>query len=152
MSSSPLGPEEVRFTVPGRPVAKGRPKFARIGPGVRAYTPEQTREHETSVRALAANAMNGRPLITGPVHLHVRIYVACPVSWSGKRRAEAIRGEIRATKKPDASNVVKSIEDGCDCVVWRSDSQIVQLVAEKWFGDQPRTEVVITEIDARPAP
>ena len=40
----------MRFTVLGEPKGKGRPRFARIGNGVRAYTPKETENYEAYVK------------------------------------------------------------------------------------------------------
>ena len=48
----------VTFTVPGTPVGKGRPKFARRGNFTVAYTPEKTASYENLVKIAAGQAMN----------------------------------------------------------------------------------------------
>lgn len=145
----------VRFFVPGRPVAKGRPKFARIGGGVRAITPAKTREFEAGVASVAAAAMqeagHAAPL-DGALHVSVRVFVAPPSSWSAKRRAEALAGGILPTKRPDLDNYAKAVMDGCDAIVWRDDAQVVSLEAGKRFGEPAGVRVTVTTMAGRAAP
>lgn len=115
----------ITFIVPGQPVAKGRPKFARLGAGVVAYTPEKTASYESLVKLAASAAMAGAPPSAKPIEITVWLQLQVPASWSQKRRDRALSGAIRATKKPDADNVLKGIKDGCNGIVWRDDAQVV---------------------------
>ncbi|SAK33221.1 endodeoxyribonuclease RusA [Burkholderia multivorans] len=48
--AAPVIARRVVFVVPGKPVAKGRPRFVRRGPHVRTYTPEPTERYENLVK------------------------------------------------------------------------------------------------------
>lgn len=133
----------VEFTVPGKPVAKGRPKFARMGTFVRAYTPEKTVNYETLVKVAAAEAMGDREPIEGPVSIIIAIYVPIPVSESRKRSELMASGQILPTKKPDADNVLKAVKDAVNGVVWRDDSQVVDVVLSKRYSLSPRVCVTV---------
>jgi len=127
----------VAFNIPGQPVAKGRPKFARRGAHVVAYTPAATVSYENLVKMAATLAMRGVEPTAGPVALSVSLSMQIPASWSNKRRALAAAGSIAATKKPDADNVLKGIKDGCNGIVWRDDAQVVRIVLEKCYSQTP---------------
>ena len=62
-----------RFTVPGPPVPKGRP---RLGKGGHVYTPTETRAYERKVALLALAARGGgaERMIQGPVRVVLVIY------------------------------------------------------------------------------
>jgi Holliday junction resolvase RusA-like endonuclease len=141
----------IEFIVPGQPVPKGRPKFARRGKKVVAYTPAKTVAYETLVQSAAAEAMAGREPSARPMKLVVSLSLEVPASWSKKRRALAIAGEIRATKKPDADNVLKGLKDGCNGIVWRDDAQVVCIELWKAYGAVPSASVSVIEIDGDPA-
>jgi Holliday junction resolvase RusA-like endonuclease len=140
----------VQFTVPGPPVAKGRPRFHRASG--RTYTPEKTVRYEDTVRTFASQAMAGNAPMQGPLLVAVAFWVTVPSSWSKKRQQEAIAGEIQPTKKPDLDNCVKAIKDALNGIVWRDDSQVVTLRLKKRYSDTPRTEVVVRQVEARAAP
>ncbi|MDN8078303.1 endodeoxyribonuclease RusA [Burkholderia multivorans] len=125
--AAPVIARRVVFVVPGKPVAKGRPRFVRRGPHVRTYTPEPTERYENLVKIAARAAMRDDEPYAGPVRLIVDIGVPIPASWSEKRQRAAAAGAIGATKKPDADNVVKALKDGMNGVVYGDDGQVVDL-------------------------
>lgn len=141
----------ITFTIPGQPVAKGRPRFARRGAFVTTYTPEKTRSYENLVKMAAATAMEGRQPSAAPLALEVWLQLQIPVSWSLKRRAAAAAGIIRPTKKPDADNVLKGIKDGCNGIVWRDDAQVVMITIAKRYSEAPMAAVTIRELDGESA-
>lgn len=139
-------PRMIEFTIPGEPVAKGRARaFVRNG-HVAHYTPDKTARYENLVKLAAQQAMAGREPHEGPLRLIVRAYLGVGMSWSKRRRAAALEGLERPTKRPDLDNIVKAIKDGANGVAWRDDSQVVRLVAEKAWSDLPRVEVLIDEL------
>jgi len=141
----------VRFFVPGAPVGKGRPiagmKFVKGGgrlPSLR--TPEKTVAYEGLVAHAGHVAMAGRPLLTGPVSMVVRIDCQMPKSFSKAKRAAALAGTVRPTTKPDSSNVLKGLEDGLNGVVWVDDVQAVEHVVSKRYAETPGVTVEIEEL------
>jgi Holliday junction resolvase RusA-like endonuclease len=141
----------IEFIVPGQPVPKGRPKFARRGKNVVAYTPAKTAAYESLVQRAAAEAMAGREPSARPIKLIVGLTLEVPASWSKKRRALAIAGTICATKKPDADNVLKGLKDGCNGVVWKDDAQVVCIELSKAYGDVPQASVCVFELEGETA-
>lgn len=139
------------FTIPGQPVAKGRPKFARRGAGVTAYTPAKTASYENLVKLAASAAMAGAAPSARPIHLSVELGMQIPASWSSKRREMAVSGVIRATKKLDADNVLKGIKDGCNGIAWRDDAQVVSITMGKMYSESPCARVSIFELDGESA-
>lgn len=141
----------IEFTIPGQPVAKGRPKFARRGAHVVAYTPEKTASYENLVKIAATAAMHGQEPSNKPISLAVEINLQIPSSWSGKRRSMAESGVICATKKPDADNVLKGIKDGCNGIVWRDDAQVVLVMLHKRYSATPSALVRVMEVEGESA-
>ena len=129
------------FTVPGTPVGKGRPKFARRCKFVTTYTPEKTVNYENLVKIAASQSMGTRPPIDGAVDVELSLFVIPPASWSNKKRTQALAGGIRPTSKPDIDNVLKGIADACNGIVWLDDKQIVDCRISKRYAE--RTEAVV---------
>lgn len=123
---------QIRFTVPGPPLAKQR---ARGGNGTH-YTPDQTVRYENLVRTEAAKAMEilALPLLEGPVLLQVVVFRPIPPSWSKKRQAAALE-QRWDTRKPDFDNFAKIVADALNGVVWKDDAQVVQGWQQKLFTD-----------------
>lgn len=42
--------KQIRFTIPGKPFGKQRPKFSRAGAYVKTYTPKETTSYENLVK------------------------------------------------------------------------------------------------------
>ena len=136
----------IEFIVPGQPVAKQRPKFARRGAFVTTYTPEKTINYESLVSLAASSAMNGARPIDGPVDLLVEINLQIPASASKKQQALMAQNIILPTKKPDGDNVLKAVKDAINGVVWRDDAQVVDGRYSKRYSVTPGVRVVVTAL------
>lgn len=132
----------MRFTIPGEVVPQGRPRFARTKSGIWTYDPAKSRNYKTFVQWSTHELWPAEPL-DGPLSVRIVEYRAIPASWSKKRREEALSGIIRPTGRPDMDNVVKTILDSLNGRMWRDDSQVVSLHAEKRYAETPRAEVEI---------
>ncbi|KUZ78284.1 RusA family crossover junction endodeoxyribonuclease [Burkholderia ubonensis] len=141
----------IEFVVPGKPVAKGRPRFSRQGGHVRTHTPEKTERYENLVKMAARAAMRDAQPYEGPVRLIVNIGLPIPTSWSQKRQNAAAAGEIGATKKPDADNVVKALKDGMNGVVYADDGQVVDLWISKRYARVPGVRIEAIELNLKSA-
>lgn len=134
---------EAFFIVMGEPVAKGRPRFTKTG---KAYTPKKTKDYEKKVGESYKrydNPFFGRT----PVCMEVTVFMAAPKSASKKKLQGMKDGLIRPIKKPDLSNIVKSIEDGLNGVAYEDDSQIVNIVASKFYSEIPHVSVLIYSLE-----
>ncbi|NWE46356.1 RusA family crossover junction endodeoxyribonuclease [Pseudomonas gingeri] len=137
----------VSFVVPGEAVGKGRPRVSTIGGHARMFTPKKTANYETLISMAAHEAMAGRELIAGPVLIELRIVVSVAQSWSKKKTAAALAGEVMPTKKPDIDNVLKAICDGINGVVFRDDVQVVDVFTRKRFGETPGVSVRVVPLE-----
>lgn len=135
------------FVVPGVPVAQGRPRFSKANGFVVAYDPEKSKNYKAII-AYIANLKGPRIPLDCPVRLSLKIFLPIPKSFSKKKHAEAVAGEIRPTKKPDVSNVLKGVEDAIKGIIYRDDSQIVEYgIIGKWYSEKPRIEVRVEIIE-----
>ncbi|EPB6959006.1 RusA family crossover junction endodeoxyribonuclease [Pseudomonas aeruginosa] len=141
----------IKFSVDGVPRGKGRPRAARTGAGVRMYTPKQTEDYERSIAMAAQKALAGRPLIAGPVLIELRMFHPIPRSWSKKRQAMALVGEVMPTVKCDADNCLKAVCDALNGVAWKDDTQVVNVMLAKRYAEVPRVEVKIVPLMAQGA-
>ena len=71
-----------------------------------------------------------------------------PVSWSKRRRAVAITGDIRPTSRPDLDNFIKAAADAVSGIVVADDSLIVELDARKRYGSDPKVVLTIVPLPA----
>lgn len=133
----------ISFSIPGNPIAKGRPRFTRSG---HAYTPAKTRTYEEIIRLHATKAMRGKKMLTGAIGLRVTAYFPIPKSFTKEMREKAVRGELLHQKKPDFDNVSKIIADACNRIVFNDDGQISDAIVRKRYSEFPGIEVTITEV------
>ena len=136
----------LKFTVPGQPVAKQRARTFwndRAGK-VTTWTPDKTVSGEAAIRLFAAQA--GATPMEGPLSLKISLYLAIPHSWSRRRYSDALSGVTRPQTKPDWDNYGKLVSDALNGLAWRDDGQIVLATVEKWYSQDPRTEIEVANI------
>lgn len=131
----------ITFTVPGEPVAKGRPRMTRTG---HVYTPPKTAEYEKRVKQCWKQQC-GQGFAGGiPLKATIHGYFQIPKSLSKKRRT-ALDGTPHI-KKCDADNLAKSVLDGLCGHAYLDDSAISVLVVTKRYSENPRVEVFLEAI------
>lgn len=116
--------DTLRIDVPGPPVPKAR---ARKGKGGRWYTPPRTRQYEAHVRTAALAARQQ----AGGWPTDARYEVQARICFPDRRRR-------------DGDNVVKSLLDAANGVLWDDDSQVVRRTTEDTVDrERPRVEMVV---------
>lgn len=138
--------EAVAFEVPGKPTAKGRPRFARRGQFVATYSDAKTASYEALVGWYAMQAMAGRNKFEGALKAEIVITLPIPQSWSKKKRAAAFLGEILPTGKPDLDNFLKAAVDGMNGIVYADDAQICMISASKNYGETQGMHIAISRL------
>jgi len=129
----------VQFTLAGKPMAKGRVRFTRIG---HAYNPEKTVAYEGQLAFAAQTAMNGAMPTDKALLVDLCVYMPVAASWPKHKAAAAIDGSLRPTGRPDLDNFAKML-DALNHIVWIDDSQIVTLIVQKWYSTNPRMMVTV---------
>jgi Holliday junction resolvase RusA-like endonuclease len=128
----------VRFTIPGEPTGKARPRVTKWG----VYTPEKTVLYENLVKT----CYDG-PMMEGPLSMEIIAYYQIAKSASKKQQQAMRELKILPTKKPDCDNVIKIIADALNNIAYKDDSQIVIAKILKRYSDNPRVEVELEEIE-----
>jgi len=135
----------VTFKVDADPVGKQRARYAKRGNFVQTYTPDKTRNYEALVKEAAIEAMGSSEPLETPVNLYLYIRAPIPKSLPKKRLEACLNGSEKPIKKPDASNVLKSIEDAMNGVVYKDDSQIVNIHVAKVYSSVAGVDVCVKE-------
>lgn len=135
----------VTFKVDADPVGKQRARYAKRGNFVQTYTPDKTRNYESLIKEAAIEAMGSSEPLETPVNLYLYIRAPIPKSLSKKRIEACLNGLEKPIKKPDASNVLKSVEDAMNGVVYKDDSQIVNIHVSKVYSSVSGVDVCIKE-------
>ncbi|MDR0249542.1 MAG: RusA family crossover junction endodeoxyribonuclease [Oscillospiraceae bacterium] len=136
----------MKFVVDGEPTGKGRPRFSRHSNYVITYTDGKTAMSENIIRIEYIRQCGNIKHETGALSISVIAYCGIPSQKNKKTKAAMESGEIRPTKKPDASNILKLIEDALNGVAYRDDSQITDARIEKYYSIKPRLEIQIESL------
>ena len=132
------------FKIPGKPVAKKRPRFARRGKFVITYNPQQTEEGRFLFEI--QKQWQRKPL-NDPIKILMFFYMPIPKSTYSSKRKLMERGWIFHTKRPDLDNLIKFVKDCLNGVVYQDDSQVFSIQAEKRYSEDPKTEVFISWVE-----
>lgn len=115
--------------IPVLPVAKGRPRMGMHG----FYTPEKTRNYEAEIRmhALAEKKLQSLAEPTPEtVSLEADIVFYFPIP---QNKLKKIKDNAPMMIKPDLDNLVKSILDGLQGILFKDDKQITKITASKLY-------------------
>lgn len=139
----------IEFTIPGNPQAQGRPRATTRGRGknkkIMMYDPEESRDYKQYV-ALIARQYAPKTVLEGALCVRMKIFREIPKSTTKKDRTLCLAGLKRPVTKPDNTNYAKGIEDALNGIIYKDDSQIVDLQIQKYYSDNPRVEITVSEI------
>ena len=126
--------------IPAKATPKGRPRLGKFG----VYTPKQTVKFERTLRTvLNAELKACYSLMDEPLSVELQfIYKAKSKSkfWTGK------------VTRPDLDNLIKSILDSANGILWKDDSQIVKITARKFYGEDNAFKILVTKARREIAP
>lgn len=113
----------------------------------KCYTPKKTKDFESMVGSYALSHMkkNNISIMSGPVYVDAVFHMKVPNSWSLKKKAKAICGDILPCVTPDIDNLVKSLLDALQGVLFYNDKQVVRCVSEKIYSERDEIEVDVYE-------
>ena len=132
---------KVRFTIPGPPKGKGRPRMTKLG---HTYTPQDTANYENLVK-VEYQRQCGAARFGDDEYVDLRIiaYYPIPTSASKKRQRMMAEGVLRPAKKPDQDNVLKIVADSLNHIAYKDDVQVVDAQVRKFYSTNPRVVVIL---------
>lgn len=130
----------IEFFIDKDPYGKGRHRFTRGG---FCYTPKETKEYEKYVRHIIVEARGSQRPFQSAAYMIFHAGVKIPKSFSKKKRALALSGELEPTKKPDLDNIEKAILDACNKIAMEDDKQVTKVYKEKFYSEITGTKVVL---------
>ncbi|GAA5417963.1 hypothetical protein Pryu01_03041 [Paraliobacillus ryukyuensis] len=137
----------IKFTIPGEPVAQGRPRAGKTKYGKTVlYDPSKSKNYKQYIKLVASQHVPVKQ-IEGQISMRLKIYRQIPKSMTKKLRKASIDEIHRPTTKPDCSNIAKGIEDALNGMIYKDDSQIVDLRVSKYYSENPRVEVEIKVLE-----
>ena len=138
------------------PVAKARARHRSVKTKsgksfVQSYTPKKTKDFESEVAQIAKYVMQAHKIIDGPCRLRVAAFFSIPESWPLWKQSAALQGRIAHTVKPDDDNVLKSVKDALNAIVYVDDSYVVDSQINKFYANKPALAISIKPLPLCPA-
>jgi len=138
----------IEFTVYGKPAPAGSKKGfynAKARRVIITDDSKHSRPWKAQVSDAAAEAMDGRVLINGPLELRLAFYVPRPKGHFG---AKGVRpsAPVSPAVKPDLLKLARAVEDALSGIVYRDDAQIVRELLAKQYGEPARVVVQAIEL------
>lgn len=126
----------MKIIIPDKPIPAARPRVTnRV-----TYNPKQREKIDTTY--IIKQQYKKEPLTT-PLEITMLFFMPIPSRMSYKKK-EAILGKPH-TKKSDLDNLIKFVLDCMNGVVYKDDAQVYEIVAQKTYSYNPRTEITILE-------
>lgn len=136
---------EIKFNIPGNPIAKKRPRFMRRDKFVQTYNCQESEEGRfmwQMTERLSKTDFQKIPAGIG-IKLTCRFFMPIPASASKKQRALMEGCAVPHVKKPDLDNLIKFVKDCANGILWADDSQVTSISASKAYHPSPATEIMI---------
>lgn len=137
---------KIKFTVPGEPKGKGRPRFNTYTKAT--YTTKADKLREANIRYYARHAYPHDP-IDEPCAVEIVAYFPVRKSYTKKRIKACLSGEELPAKKPDVDNISKQVLDGLNpsktqLGLYTDDKLVVKHSVTKIYDKDPRLEITVT--------
>jgi len=145
----------VKFFIFGIPQPGGSKRAFVIGKrAVVTDANAKAKPWKQQVAAVAAAHMAGKPMLEGPLHLHMTFMFPRPKShYRTGKNAHLLKDDIpfHHTVRPDTTKLIRAAEDALTGIVWRDDSQVAEQYAEKIYvsDGHPGVHIRITQIDPK---
>ena len=132
------------FVIEGECVPKARAKYNRFGGSYgKSFERQKAYEKKVSESLIEQGAVSTEKAVS----IRIKIFKGYLKSWTKKQQREADLGVLRAVKRPDLDNYIKSVIDGSNGILFDDDSQMVHLEAMKGYSREPRVEIEVREME-----
>lgn len=140
MTTLPLLPSRVAFTVTGTPVPQGSKVANHFGKGVRDANAAKLRPWRDHVQAVAADACRYIDTYTGPVKVRLWFSIERPKShYRTGRNAHLLKPDAPSlpVNKRDVDKLQRAVFDSLtDAGVWTDDGLVVDVRARKFYAGE----------------
>lgn len=107
-----------------------------------------SRDWKTDVKFAAQRAYQGLP-VTGALRLEITFYIQRPKShYRSGAHSTSLKPSAPdwPTTKPDATKLLRGVEDALTGIVWKDDAQVVWQQVWKKYGTQPGCQLTVWEL------
>ena len=131
----------LKMTYYGEPKSQARPRKSG-GPNGFFYDPSKGLKAWLLAQIVSQLPPNFKPLEVG-IEVTMRFYRQMPSGGSKKDKILMELGVLRPIGRPDIDNYIKLVQDALNKTLYKDDSNIVTLHAEKFYSCKPRVELEI---------
>lgn len=138
----------IEISIPGKPIAKARPRFARRGKFVTTYNEQESEESKVMAQILAKLGKDWVP-IEEPVALEIIFHFPYLKGHYGSgRNSHRLKPGVPHyhSSKPDLDNLLKFYCDAMNEIVFKDDNRVVKISAFKLWAEDPKTIIKITKL------
>jgi Holliday junction resolvase RusA-like endonuclease len=149
----------MKITIPGKPIPKMRPRFARRGSFVATYDAQQ-KEKEKVKKIISAQLLEnlnsdnkftsfeaGKICRSNIFFVEFIFFLPINQSDSVSVQNKKLWGVLCASSKPDYDNLEKFYLDCANGILWTDDASIIKASALKVYSEEPRVEIVVKAKD-----
>lgn len=141
--------KKIWFTVPGKIVGKGRPRFTIQGGFAKVYTPKKTKDYENKIALYYQKKSSYKS--DKALRLKIFAYREIPKSTTKKLKQWLLEKKFLCTVKPDIDNIIKVVLDALNNVAYKDDIQVCQLVIMREYAENECLKICVEEIgECRP--
>ena len=130
------------------PEPQKKTRFANRGGRIFTYNPSA--KYEESIRKEIKKTIieynSSITPIEAPVFLRINLFLPIPKSTPKKKKMEMLSKRIHHIKKPDVDNLAYPIVNALKGILYKDDSQIVELHASKFYSETPHVEIYIKNL------
>lgn len=135
----------LKFSIPGKPIANARPRFAKNG---RAFDSQKSEKHFT--RCIIQQQMAKERILmlpAEPLYVEMTFHTPVPKSWSQKLRKLVLENQTPDPTRKDTDNLSKFYLDCMNDLVYADDRLVTDFIAKKRYSEHPRTEIFISTVE-----
>lgn len=142
--------KHIQFFVAGIPGTAGSKKFVGMSKAGRGIIVDSSGKKGKDWRNLVAStgqeAFYERDPFTGPLALYVHFVLPFRKSDLRKDGTPKPSAPHHHTTKPDATKMLRAVEDALTGIAWKDDAQIARQIVTKTYGAKPGATITISII------
>lgn len=134
------------FFVPGIPKPAGSKKafcHSATGKVMVIDACSSSRDWKTTVSQFALVAFAGRSLLDGPLRLDCEFHMPRPAAHFKSNGRVKDSAPYWHTYTPDATKLLRCVEDALTNVIWRDDKLIVHQTVTKIYSESPGVQISV---------
>jgi Holliday junction resolvase RusA-like endonuclease len=128
------------FYIETIPQPQMRPKFARINGHVTAYDPAKCKNYKQDIKMQVLS--KNHCMMEGPLTMVIEFHMMRPKAHYGKKGLKD-NAPVWHQSTPDLDNMIKAVKDSLKGIVWKDDSQVCNLMAQKKYAEVPGILITI---------